>query len=151
FGLAIDYPNDLWDVGFNYKFIGEDFTPSLAFVPRTGVQIYQLNAAFNPRPSSPMVRQLFFEFNPTVVGDVGALHWQSYQAAIKPLDVQLESGDRFEFTITPEGDRPTEDFELFSTDTGAVIVPAGEHRWTRYGMQAAFASKRRVNGEATFS
>ena len=150
FGVMIDYPNDLWDVAMSYKWIGEDFTPSLAFVPRTGVQILQATVAFNPRPSWSLVRQMFFEVNPSIVSDVGN-HWESYELQIKPLDWQLESGDRVEFTIVPQGDRPTEDFELFSSGANTVVVPADIYRWTRYGVQAAFASKRRVNGEASFS
>ena len=150
FGGMIDYPNDLWDVAVAYKYIGEDFTPSLSFVPRTGVQILEMESAFSPRPGWPLVRQMFFEFNPSIVSDLGN-HWESYHVEIKPLDWQLESGDRFEFSIEPEGDRPTEDFEVFSSDTKTVVVPADIYRWTSYNMQLALASKRRFNGEATFS
>jgi Domain of unknown function (DUF5916) len=150
FGGRIDYPNDLWDVGMGYKWIGEDFSPSLAFVPRTGVQIWQMNVAFNPRPGWPLVRQMFFEVNPSIVSDLGN-HWESYEVEVKPLDWQLESGDRFEFTVVPQGDRPTEDFELFSSDATTVVIPADVYRWTRYGAQVAFAPKRRFNGEATAS
>lgn len=150
FGGMIDYPNDLWDVAVSYKHIGENFNPSLAFVPRTGVQIAGMEAAFMPRPSWSLVRQMFFEFNPSIVSDLDG-HWESYLVSIKPLDWQLESGDRFEFTIEPQGDRPTEDFELFSSDEATVIVPADIYRWTRYGTQVALAPKRRVNGEASAS
>lgn len=150
FGGMIDYPNDLWDIAAAYKYIGEDFTPSLAFVPRTGVQIFQMESAFNPRPSWGLVRQMFFEFNPTIVSDLGGA-WESYDVTIKPLDWQLESGDRFEFSIEPQGDRPTEDFELFNSGTNTVVVPADVYRWERYNVQAAFAAKRRINGEATGS
>lgn len=150
FGGMIDYPNDLWDVAAAYKYIGEDFTPSLSFVPRTGVQILEMESAFSPRPGWPLVRQMFFEFNPSIVSDLAG-HWESYHVEFKPLDWQLESGDRFEFSIEPEGDRPTEDFELFSSDTKTVVVPADVYRWTSYNAQLALASKRRVNGEATFS
>ena len=150
FGGMLDYPNDLWDVAVAYKYIGEDFTPSLAFVPRTGVQIFQMESAFMPRPGWPLVRQMFFEFNPSIVSDLGG-HWESYLVEMKPLDWQLESGDRFEFSIEPEGDRPTEDFEVFSSDTKTVVVPADIYRWTTYNLQIALASKRRFNGEATFT
>ena len=150
FGGMIDYPNDLVDVAVSYTRIGEDFAPSLGFVPRTGVQIFHGEAAFNPRPSWSLVRQMFFEFNPSIVSDLGN-RWESYEVQIKPLDWQLESGDRFEFSIVPQGDRPTEDFELFNSGTDSVAVPADVYRWTRYNVQAAFASKRRVNGEATVS
>lgn len=33
FGVAVDFPNDLWDISFNAKRIGADFDPSLGFVP----------------------------------------------------------------------------------------------------------------------
>ncbi|HKE90121.1 MAG TPA: DUF5916 domain-containing protein [Gemmatimonadales bacterium] len=150
FGGMIDYPNDLWDVSLRYKRIGERFNPSLSFVPRTGVQLWQVEAGFRPRPAWPLVRQMFFEFNPAVISDLHG-RWESYILSFKPLDWQLESGDRFEFDIEPQGDRPTEDFELFSSDTTSVVVPAGSYRWTRYTVQGALAAKRRFNGEATWS
>lgn len=150
FGGMIDYPNDLWDVSLRYKHIGETFKPSLSFVPRTGVQLWQIEAGFRPRPSWPLVRQMFFEFNPSLISDLDG-RWESYILSFKPLDWQLESGDRFEFDIEPQGDRPTEDFELFSSDAASVIVPAGSYRWTRYTIQGALAAKRRFNGEATVS
>ena len=150
FGGMIDYPNDLWDVALTYKHIGEDFSPSLAFVPRAGVQIWQMEAAFNPRPEWALVRQMFFEFNPLLVTDLDGT-WESYLVTIKPLDWQLESGDRFEFDIEPEGDRPSEDFEVFASDTTIVNIPAGSYRWTRYSVQGALATKRKISGEASWS
>ena len=150
FGGMIDYPNDLWDVALQYKHIGEGFSPSLAFVPRTGVQILQMESAFKPRPGWPLVRQMFFEFNPVLVTDLGG-RWESYLVGIKPLDWQFESGDRVELNIEPQGDRPTEDFDLFGSDAKTVTIPAGTYRWTRYSLQGALAVKRKVNGEATLS
>ncbi|MGH7512876.1 MAG: DUF5916 domain-containing protein [Gemmatimonadales bacterium] len=150
FGGMIDYPNDLWDLALAYKHIGEDFNPSLSFVPRTGVQIWQMEAAFTPRPGWPLVRQMFFEFDPSLVTDLHG-RWESYLISMKPLDWKLESGDRFEFDIEPEGDRPTEDFELFGSDTKTVSVPAGTYRWTRYTVQGELAAKRKINGEVTGS
>jgi uncharacterized protein DUF5916 len=150
FGGMLDYPNDLWDVALQYKHIGSDFAPSLGFVPRTGVQIWQVETAFKPRPKWPLVRQMFFEFNPLLVTDLGG-RWESYLVSIKPLDWQLESGDRVEVNIEPQGDRPTQDFEVFGSDATTVSIPAGTYRWTRYSAQAALAVKRKVNGEATWS
>lgn len=150
FGGMIDYPNDLWDVSVRYKHIGEGFSPSLSFVPRNGIRVLQAEMAFKPRPSVPHVRQVFIEFNPVLIGNLQG-GWESFDLPFKPLDIQLESGDRFEFNIERAGDRPSEDFELFSTDTSALIVPAGTYRWTRYAFQGALAAKRRFNGEATVS
>jgi hypothetical protein len=150
FGGEISYPNDLWDLSLAYKRIGADFSPSLGFVPRTGVQIWQWKSAFLPRPGGGLIRQMIFEFNPSVVT---GLHggWQTYLLSLKPLDWLFESGDRFEFTFEPEGDRPTQDFDVFSSPTQTVTIPAGTYEWTRYGVQGALADKRRISGEFTGS
>ena len=42
FGLKVDYPNDKWDAALTYSRIGEDFDPSLGFVPRKGVHFLRL-------------------------------------------------------------------------------------------------------------
>ncbi|MDZ4863078.1 MAG: DUF5916 domain-containing protein [Gemmatimonadota bacterium] len=149
FGGIVSYPNDLWDVSLAYKRIGTNFEPSLGFVPRFGVQIYQLQAAFLPRPNRRGIRQMIFEFNPSLVTDLGG-KWQSYLVELKPLDWELQSGDRFEFNVNPEGDRPAEDFDAFSSDISTVTVPAGSYQWVRYEFQGALADKRRISGEASF-
>ena len=53
-GGKIDYPNDLWDIALTYKWIGDGFDPSLGFVPRRGVQIVNVSANFQPRPTRPI-------------------------------------------------------------------------------------------------
>jgi hypothetical protein len=55
--------------------------------------------------------------------------------------VLFNTGDRFEFEITPEGDRPTDTFSL----TDNADVPAGQYEWTRYLAGITSASKRPVN------
>jgi len=150
YGGMIDYPNDLWDASLQYRHIGERFQPSLSFVPRTGVQEMQMELAFKPRPNWGLVRQMFFELNPLLVTDLSGT-WESYLVSAKPFDWQLESGDRFEFTVEPTGDRPAEDFDVFSSETQTVTITAGSYDWTRYNFQAAFAEKRRISGEASYS
>jgi hypothetical protein len=149
YGAMIDYPNDLWDVALSYKRIGTDFNAALGFVPRTGVQIWQLESAFQPRPGG-RARQLIFELNPSLVTDLAG-RWESYLISAKPLDWEFPSGDRFELTLEPTGDRPTEDFDIFASSTDTVTIPAGPYRWIRYGFQGALADKRRISGEMTWS
>lgn len=149
-GGIISYPNDLWDVSLAYKRIGAGFEPSLGFVPGTEVQIWQLQAAYLPRPNHRLARQLIFEFNPSLVTDLGG-RWESYLLEFKPIDWELQSGDRFEVNISPEGDRPKEDFDVFASPTSTVTVPAGSYHWDRVEVQGALADKRRLSGEATWS
>jgi hypothetical protein len=149
FGGKIDYPNDLWDLAFTYKWIDSTFQPSLGFVPRPGVQIMTFNLTHSPRPSGPVlglpVRQMNNEFlNTLVLGTDGA--WQSYRVFLAPVNWRLVSGDRVELNVVPTGERLTEPFEI----ADGVTIPVGTYRWNRYRAEVGTASKRRVSGQLTW-
>lgn len=139
FGIAFDYPNDLWDISFNVKRIGEDYNPSLGFVPWRGIYKANLNLVYKPRPEWPWVRQMMHELFTQAVWDLDGqiFHWRIFTA---PLNWRLESGDRVEFNIIPTYERIPEDFELDED----VFVKAGEYNWWRYRLEFQSASKRRV-------
>lgn len=148
-GFKIDYPNDLWDVAFKYKRIGDSFDPSLGFVPRAGVHIVSLGADWQPRPTHPIgplhVRQCFLENElEYVAGTSGG--WQSYEYFMAPINCRLESGDRFEFNVVPKGERLGEPFEVAS----GVTIPAGSYHFTRFRLEGGLAAKRRVTARATW-
>jgi len=149
FGGLIDYPNDLWDVALSYKWLGDGFQPSLGFVPRTGVKILQLSATFQPRPQRAIgplhVRQLFHEFQPYVISDLDG-RWQSYYVFMAPINWRLESGDRFEFNVVPQGERLTEPFEI----SAGVIIPPGAYSFLRYRLEGGLATKRKFSGTYTW-
>ena len=148
-GGKLDYPNDLWDVALTYKWIGDDFDPSLGFVPRPGVQIVNFNVNYQPRPTRPIlglkVRQMFNEFLNTVVTDLDG-KWESYRIFTAPINWRLESGDRFEFNYVPTGERLVAPFEI----ADGVIIPAGSHHWTRWRLEGGLASKRQLSGQLTW-
>jgi hypothetical protein len=114
-------------------------------VPRTG-QNLELVADFKPRPEWPWLRQMFYELSLFLVTDLDN-QWESYQWTVKPLDWQLESGDRVSFAIVPEGERLTEPFNIADT----VVIPTGSFRWIRYDVEAVAAEKRKISGEAKLS
>lgn len=148
-GLKIDYPNDLWDIAFTYKTIGDAFLPSLGFVPRPGVRIVNFNVNYAPRPSRPIaglrVRQMFHELlNTVVTGQQG--RWESYRIFTAPINWRLESGDRFEANVVPTGERLTEAFEI----SDGVTIPAGSYHWNRYRLEAGTAAKRRLSGQVSW-
>jgi len=145
YGFEIDYPNDLWDIVFSTKRIGDGFDPSLGFVPRRGVHTWDGSIEYNPRPGWSFVRQMFHELKFSFVNDLD-YKLESYSTEVKPFDWQLESGDRFRFSILPEGDRPKEDFDVFDSDVKTVVVPAGSYAWTRYKFQGIAAEKRKISG-----
>lgn len=148
-GIALAYPNDLWDVSFSYKRLGEAFDPSLGFVPRPGVQIGRLSFVWQPRPQRPIgplhIRQCFWENELSLVAGLSG-GWQSYRYFMAPINCRLESGDRFEFNIVPNGERLTDPFEIANT----VTIAPGTYRFFRFRLEAGLAEKRRFNAQLTW-
>jgi hypothetical protein len=149
FGGKIDYPNDLWDLAFAYRRVGESFDPSLGFVPRPGVQSFNLSLVYQPRPKGRIlglrVRQMFNELFTTLVTNLDG-RWESYRVFTAPVNWRLESGDRFEFNFAPAGERLDAPFAISDT----VTIPAGSYHWTRWRLEAGLASKRKVSGQLTW-
>ncbi len=144
YGIKIDYPNDLLDISLTFKKIGNSFDPSLGFVPRKGVKIYRAGFDYTPRPDIDFIRQFFFEsFFSLITTDTA---WQSYGLFFAPIHFLLESGDRFEFNIRPQGENLDEDFEI----SDGVIIPKGKYNWVKYRLEFESASKRVVSGQATW-
>jgi len=141
-GMEVSYPNDLWDATFSWKRIGEDFDPSLGFVPRRGINKYRLGLAYQPRPEWSFVRQMFYEFSGTYITDLDN-RLETYRVFTAPVNWNLESGDSLEFNVVFEGDRPDAPFEV----ADGVVVPAGSHQWRRYRLTTETARKRPLRAE----
>ena len=146
-GFRIDYPNDLIDTNFTSIHLGDGFDPSLGFVPRNNVHIWDTALEVNPRPGIRGVRQMFLELSGTLFTPRNLKTWESYNVTIKPVDTLFESGDRIEAGIEPEGDRPPAPFEIASD----VDLPAGTYEWTQFFAGAVFAERRRLSGQMRYS
>jgi len=142
-GARIDYPNDLWAGTLTTIRVGDGFDPSLGFVPRNDVQIWDFAAEFKPRPSWSLVRQMLHEVALTVYARPKEIKWESYSAEVKPVDWIFESGDRVSIVVSPQGDRPPEAFEL----ADEVVIPVGSYEWTRFILEGRAAEKRKIGGE----
>jgi len=146
YGFGIVYPNDRWNFNLTSARLGDGFDPSLGFVPRNAVHVWQGAVAFEPRPERARIRQMFHDTSVLIVNDLDR-QWESYEWKVKPFDWLLESGDRFGVEFKREGDRPEEDFAVFETDESAVFIPADSHEWKRYRIEGNSAPKRIVSGE----
>jgi len=148
-GAKIDYPNDLWDIAFTYKWVGDAFDPSLGFVQRPGAQLVTLNITNKPRPRRPIaglrVRQMTNEWFNTLATDLDG-RWESYRIFLAPINWRLETGDRYEVNVVPTGERLIAPFEIAEN----VVIPQGSYHWNRYRLEAALASKRRFSGQFTW-
>ncbi|HDL19621.1 MAG TPA: hypothetical protein ENH29_11255 [Bacteroidetes bacterium] len=145
YGFKIDYPNDLFGISLSYKRIGADFQPSLGFVPRVGINSWRFGFEYDPRPSWKPVRQMFHEFFPTLVTGLNN-QWESYRVFMAPVNWRLESGDRFEFNIVPQGENLFEPFVVTENTT----IPNGRYHWMRYRLEGGLAAKRKFSGQLTW-
>ncbi len=144
-GFKIDYPNDLWDISLQYRRVGNAFNPSLGFVPRNNFNYYYFGASYMPRPDNKYIRQHLFQSRFSLYTGLDG-RWQSYDIFTAPVHFQLESGDRFEFNIRPQGENLDSEFEI----SDGVVITEGEYTWYRYRLEIETASKRQINGQATW-
>ena len=144
-GFKVDYPNDLLDVALTYKRIGRDFDPSIGFVPRTAVHLWNVGADFSPRLTHGPIQQMFFEFQPFLATDLSG-RWESYRVFFAPVNWRFRSGDRVEFNANPTGERLNQPFEV----ANAVVIPPGSYEWLRYRLEAGTAQKRRLYTQVTW-
>jgi len=142
YGLRLDYPNDLFDVNFTTIRIGPGFDPSLGFVPRQNIHLWDFTGDYKPRPGG-FIRQMDYEFSIRLFNKWNNSTWESYEMKIKPLDWLLESGDRLQAGFMPQGDRPPEVFELAAD----VDIPTGSYEWTRYFLEGSLAQKRKISAQ----
>jgi len=143
-GFMIGYPNDAWDISLNYKRIGRSFDPSLGFVPRRAVQLYNLQVDNRTRILRGPLQQLTHEFDPFVATDLAG-RWESYRVFMAPLNWRFRTGDRVEFNVNPTGERLVTPFEVSD-----VVIPAGSYQWRQYRLETATAQKRRLYTQLTW-
>ena len=143
-GFKIDYPNDKWDLALRYKRIGENFDPSLGFVPRPGVHILAGNVDNRTRIASGPLQQLLHEFQPTLTTDLAG-RWESYRVFMAPVNWRFRSGDRFEVNANPTGE-----FLAAPDEIAGVPVAAGSYHWMRYRLEVGTAQKRRFYTQLTW-
>lgn len=145
FAFKVDYPNDLWDIGFTFLRIGEAFDPSLGFVPRKGIMQYRLGGTHGPRPSWSWLRQMRNQVFATFFTDLDGT-WETYRVFTAPINWRFESGDRLEINYLPRGEQLLESFEI----SDGVIIPADIYHFARYRLEYELAAKRKFNGQFTW-
>jgi hypothetical protein len=144
-GFKVDYPNDLVDMQVTYKRIGGSFDPSIGFVPRPNVQLWNAGANFSPRLANGPIQQMFFELQPFLATDLEG-RWESYRVFWAPINWRFRSGDRIEFNANPTGERLTAPFEV----ADGVVIPPGSYHWRQYRLEAGTAQKRRFYTQLTW-
>lgn len=140
-GFKVDYPNDLWDCNALVNQYGEALDPSLGFLPRPGIRHTSVGCSFQPRPSRggnfSWIRQLFIEnYYDRYTDPRGIL--ESWEYFMAPINVRLNSGDRFEFNWDPHGETLLAPFEI----APGVVIPPGFYQFTRWRFEAQSSPHR---------
>jgi hypothetical protein len=147
-GAKMDYPNDLWDCGAAVNSFGDALDPALGFLPRPGTRDYRAFCDWQPRPKKDgalgWVRQEFFENEYEVVTDLhgAAESWHYFMA---PINVRMESGDRFEFNWRPTFERLMAPFEI----APGVVIPPGSYQFTRWRLEGQTSPHRAISAGTT--
>jgi hypothetical protein len=147
-GFKIDYPNDLWDCATSVNQYGDALDPLLGFLPRAGVRRTAVGCNYQPRPSKDgpfrWIRQEFFENQYLRYTDSKGIV-ESWSYFMAPVNLRLESGDRFEFNWYPHGETLLAPFEV----APGVVIPPGSYNFTRWRLEAQTSEHRPLQFGAT--
>jgi len=140
-GFEVAYPNDLWNCSASVNQFGDALEPLLGFLPRPGMRVTFAMCFLQPRPSKEgpfrWIRQEFFENRYwRYTNSKGIV--ESWEYRMAPVNVRLESGDRFEFDWDPRGETLLAPFEVAP---GVVIFP-GSYDFTRWRIEAQTSDHR---------
>ena len=143
-GLSLAFPNDTWNNFLGYRRVGDGFQPALGFVPRPGVQQFNLALNYSPRATAPsLARWLYratFELIGVLVTDLSG-RWQTVFGRLAPLNLSFQNGDEFVIAAHPQAERLEAPFGIAPGDT----IPTGVYTFLRYRIDYVRASKRRVS------
>ncbi len=147
-GGRIDYPNDLWDCNATVNQFGSALQPALGFLPRPGTRQSDFYCAFQPRPAKtgPLrwIRQEFLENEYSRVVNAAGIT-ESWQYFFAPVNVRMETADRFDWNYIPEYEYLTAPFEIAPGE----VIPPGPYRFTRYRIEAQSSPHRPIQAGST--
>jgi hypothetical protein len=130
-GYIVDYPNDFLDCFTALNQFGNALNPTLGFLPRSGIRKLDAACVLKPRPAKDgrlnWIRQAFLEHRYYHI-----TNWrgrtESWGFTWSPLNITLESGDRFQFSVQPQYEFLPAPFTI----APGVALPVGSYRFNRF-------------------
>ncbi len=145
-GFRFNFPNDVWSAHLSYREFGDEYRPTMGFVPRNGFRRVEPRVGWAPRPQRiDWIRQLEFavQFRNLTQLNTGVLEEREWQLDL--FGVDFESGDDLEVSAT----RTLEFLDVgYEVSDGVDILP-GEYANWEWSLQGRTAGRRRVSGFAT--
>lgn len=142
----IDYPNDLINSFFTYRFIQENFNPGIGFISRRGIQTYIYNLRVTPRVDWGFIRRLRFapvesQFdldrnNQLLTADI----------SIRPFGFSTLHGDRVDFYINRSYDFVESPYTIFNN-----TINTGKYWYNFYSLSISTTPGRTLYGSLQFN
>ncbi len=138
-GARILHPGDDITAELAWQEVSAAFDPALGFVPRRGVRHLRSEFAWHPRFEG-VVRQLEFGIEPDIWLWRDDGHIQSATLGIQFFGIELASEDELKLFVVPEQEGLREPFEI----SKGIIIPAGDHAFTRVGAEFTTSNARPI-------
>ncbi len=148
YGATISYPNDF--LSFEYKWIniGENYNPTLGFVPRDGVRISSFDGEIAPRPRFWGIRQMSFEFAYRDYFSTAHGDWETKELTLTPFQWRMNSGEFMGYEWTQSHEQLFEPW-LISPGNG-ISIPAGKYEFKTHGFMFMSSQSRPFAVRARF-
>jgi hypothetical protein len=148
YGGVISYPNDFLQLQYKWMKIGENYNPTLGFVPRPGVRISSFSSEVSPRPNFWNIRRMTFEFGYDDYYKLDKGTWETKQMTINPFRLQFNSGDfiGYEWRWNKE--------QLFApwliNFSKGIVLPAGQYDFNSHNFFLMTSQSRAVSIDNNF-
>jgi hypothetical protein len=147
FGLAIDYPNDLYSAGLSYREIQDNYNPAVGFTLRDGYRRYGTYLRFQPRPrNSAVVRQYTFGIDGEMQLDTKENAFLLRKWDVTLFRASLQSQDNIDLRYLPTYERLD---RLFAISRGIVLPIGARYMFHRFRANASTSNNRVLAVSAT--
>ncbi len=141
-GLRVSFPNDIWSGHISYRQFGDDYSPSIGFVPRNDFRRIEPRIGWSPRPSSiDWIRSLDFSVQFRHLEELGTRVVEEREWDLNLLGVRFESGDGF--SVNAKRTYEFLDFGYEIVDN--VDILAGDYTNWEYSIRGNTAGRRKVS------
>lgn len=138
-GAAVIFPNEPWGGELHWQRIGNNFTPAMGFVNRTGVHEIHASGIYRKRLSNAGIRQYFIQSNNDFFTDLDGKMVSREDRVL--LGTELLTGDRLEFTAADVFERVQRSFTVGSK----AVIPAGNYSWNYIKPRIETTTNRRFS------
>ncbi|MEE2821716.1 MAG: DUF5916 domain-containing protein [Acidobacteriota bacterium] len=144
--LAVRWRDPVMDVGFSHYNIGENYTNTMGFVPRTGIKIIEANSGIRLRlEDNSLIRQFFPHTRIRHITDQDNQTVTKYQHF--DWTTQFHGGGQIAIASNYYFERLDEPFRIRPN----ITIPVGDYRWQETNVNISSNRGRTISGNIRMS